>query len=45
MWRSALAAVQRVDAGAIARATPVTDDPLRIAENIRTARIEALRAG
>jgi tRNA nucleotidyltransferase (CCA-adding enzyme) len=40
-WRTALAALRAVDAGAIAAATV---DPQAIADNIRAARVAALRA-
>ena len=42
-WRTALAAVRAVDAGAIARDTVARADPQAIAHNIEVARIAALR--
>jgi tRNA nucleotidyltransferase (CCA-adding enzyme) len=43
-WQRALAAVTGIDAGAIAQAAHEMNVPMRIAENIRAARVEALRA-
>lgn len=41
LWRAALAAVQGVDAGAVARGTP---DPAQIAQRVHEARVAAVRA-
>ncbi len=40
MWQAALAAVQSVDAGAIAKACP---DPAKIPERVHAARVEAVK--